>query len=714
MNEQQSKQINDWSAENPFSAARSCLHLSQRELAEKLNTSLYALVRWERGDLEPSADVLARLESLINPSAVCKTADTVLPDVVFASNGSTAQLCDLPLFGTPDVGWLSKPRRSILEGLFDGVLWGDSDLALSDILQRRMNPALTVEQPLNEEISAGKNTYTYDAHTYHTKVPPQGIANVIKKYLPQGGLVLDPFAGSGMTGVAARYLGCDVILNELSPAACFIAHNFVRTVDTQEFNNAVLSVLDGIENLRKELYTTNCRECGTDVEQLYTVWSYELECNHCQEKFVLWDHCRKYGSNVREHKLLKKFPCPHCGEEVNKSQLNRHSTVPVFLGYRCCSKKIMEHPLNDSDHRRIKRAKKRLSEYSGDFPSNHLPDGVNLGQPKRHGLDSINKLYTERNLVACAALWREIKRLEDPEIAAAVAFVFTSLYRRVTKLAEYRFWGGSGNTANFNVPHISKESNVFVTFKRKAKSIADHFETTARNYHGRSVIRTGSATDLSFIPNDSVDFVFTDPPFGANINYSEMNILWESWLGEFTQAEEEAIMNKAQGKGLDSYQALMTKSLREAHRVLRPNHWMVLVFMNSSEKVWSALHEAIIDAGFSIEKINIFDKQHGTFKQYVSDNTAGADLMIHCKKTPASTSEKVATNRPKFESVATFIERQEGNIPVFPFLHVKRKAEVDYRTLYSRYIAAAMHDGAAIVNFAQFRKEAMSVLEREE
>lgn len=700
--------------DNPFSAARSRLHLTQRELAEKLNTSFYALVRWERGDLEPSADVLARLKLLINPSAVCKAADTAIPDVVFASNGSTAQFYDLPLFNTPDVGRLSKPRRSVIDGLFDGVLWGDSDLALSDILQRRMKPALTVEQPLSEEISAGKNTYTYDAHTYHTKVPPQGIANVIKKYLPQGGLVLDPFAGSGMTGVAARYLGFDVILNELSPAACFIAHNFVRTVDTQVFNDAVLSVLNRVENLRKELYTTNCRECGADVEQLYTVWSYELECNHCQEKFVLWDHCRKYGSNVREHKLLKKFPCPHCGEEVNKSQLNRHSTVPVFLGYRCCSKKIMEHPLNDGDYRRIKRAKKRLSEYSGDFPSNPLPDGVNLGQPKRHGLDSINKLYTERNLTACAALWREIKHIEDSEVAAAVAFVFTSLYRRVTKLAEYRFWGGSGNTANLNVPHISNESNVFVTFKRKAKSIADHFVTTAQNYHGRSVIRTGSATDLSFIPDDSVDFIFTDPPFGANINYSEMNILWESWLGEFTRNEDEPIMNKAQGKGLDSYQALMTKSLREAYRVLRPNHWMVLVFMNSSEKVWNALHESIIDAGFLIENINIFDKQHGTFKQYVSDNTAGADLMIHCKKTLADTSAKVATNRPKFKSVANFIEWQKGNIPIFPFLHVKRKAEIDYRTLYSRYIAAAMHDGAAIVNFTQFRQEAMNVLEGEE
>jgi DNA modification methylase/DNA-binding XRE family transcriptional regulator len=697
---------------NPFFQIRRRLKLTQRELAEILNTSLYALARWERGDLEPSTDILMRLNSLANPSNTFQNKESVSSTVSFASNGSTAQIWGFPVSGSPEVRMLDEPRQSILDGLLNSVLWGNSDLALSDILQRREKPALTREKPLNEEISAGKNTYTYDAHTYHTKVPPQGIACVISKYLPQGGLILDPFAGSGMTGVAARYLGCDVILNELSPAACFIAHNFVRSVDTHVFSSAILRVLANVENLRKELYTTNCRECGAEVEQLYTVWSYKLECNHCHEKFILWEHCRKYGNNVREHKLLKKFPCPHCAEVVNKSLLNRHGTVPVFLGYRCCSKKIVEHPLNEEDCQRIENARNRLAEYSNHFPSDLLPDGVNLNQPKRHGLDSIEKLYTERNLVACAGLWYEIKRIEDPELSAAVAFVFTSLYRRVTRLAEYRFWGGSGNTANFNVPHISNESNVFVTFKRKAKSIADHFETTAKNYHGRSVIRTGSATDLSFIPDNSVDFIFTDPPFGANINYSEMNILWESWLGRFTQADDEAIMNRVQGKGVDSYQRLMTDSLREAYRVLRPGHWLVLVFMNSSKKVWNALYQAITDASFSIKKINIFDKQHGTFKQYVSENTAGADLMIHCKKTLSDGTGDSIGRLKSIKSIPIFIEHQKGNVPVFPYLHVKRKSEFDYRTLYSRYIAAAIQEDSLIVNYAQFRKEAMSILER--
>jgi len=113
----------------------------------------------------------------------------------------------------------------------------------------------------------------------------------------------------------------------------------------------------------------------------------------------------------------------------------------------------------------------------------------------------------------------------------------------VTKLSEFRFWGGSGNTAHFNVPFIFNEANVFATFERKAASILDHLETTAVNYEGDRAVIAGSATDLNYLPDESIDFIFTDPPFGANINYSEMNILWESWLGEFTDATNEAIVN---------------------------------------------------------------------------------------------------------------------------------------------------------------------------
>src|SRR5437868_7528182 len=77
-------------------------------------------------------------------------------------------------------------------------------------------PTKKVEQPYCKAISAGKNTYVYDAHTYHTKVPPQGIETLIDYYTLPGDVILDPFCGSGMTGIAAASIGRTALLSDLS------------------------------------------------------------------------------------------------------------------------------------------------------------------------------------------------------------------------------------------------------------------------------------------------------------------------------------------------------------------------------------------------------------------------------------------------------------------------------------------------------------------
>jgi hypothetical protein len=314
-----------------------------------------------------------------------------------------------------------------------------------------------------------------------------------------------------------------------------------------------------------------------------------------------------------------------------------------------------------------------------------VPDGVNLGQPRRHGLDSVAKFYTVRNLAALSHIWRTIHRLDDPQLAAQVAFVFTSLYRRVTRFSEFRFWGGSGNTARLNVPFIFDEPNVFIAFNRKARTIADHLASTATHYSGRTIITQGSATDVPYLPDESVDCVFTDPPFGANINYSEMNLLWESWLGRRTDTTEEAIVNRLQGKDLAAYGKLMTESLAECYRVLRPGHWMLLVFMNSSAKVWKALRGAITDAGFVLVKADVFDKQHGTFKHFVSENTAGADLVLHCLKPKEQTRRVDGSDRSM--PLEDFLSLVDAERYLQPYLHVSRPTEIDLRRLYSEWVA---------------------------
>jgi DNA modification methylase/DNA-binding transcriptional regulator YiaG len=686
--------------------------ISLDHLAARLGTSLLTISRWQRGDIHPSEP--DRLKLATEVSNILNRVDE-LSDMKkvqsFAGRGArSSSTADKKQNKCLKVEFTVAPNAPIVDRLADASFWtgGGRKLSYRDLLSLHLRPAPTISEPAAEGVSAGKNTYTYDAHTYHTKVPPQGIAEVISRYLPEGGLVLDPFSGSGMTGVASLIVGADVILNELSPAASFISNCFTGHIDADYFSDGVKQLLERTDSLRKSLYSTTCRECTADTEIIYTVWSYKVKCTTCSHNFTLWDECRSYGKTVKDHKILKEFPCPACKTIIRKSRLTRSYSVPVMLGYKCCSKTIREHSLNHDDLLKIENINGSAVPHDGFFPTKPLPDGANLNQPKKHGLTSIDKFYTSRNLHAMSTLWYEINCVKDVVLAQYLAFTFTSLYQRVTKMSEFRFWGGSGNTANFNVPYIFREANVFATFERKAKSIHDHLSTTSSKYAGNAVVHTGSATDLSFLPNDSVDLIFTDPPFGANINYSEMNVLWESWLGSFTDNTKEAIVSKVQKKDLSAYKNLMVESLRECHRVLRVGHWMIVVFMISSSDVWEAIRSAVLDAGFSIERVDIFDKQHGTFKQYVSDNTAGCDLMLHCQKIDvllrSEKSPSRESRRDVGEVLKLFLSTRSGGLPINPFIHVTREDEIDYRLLYSEFLASNFVSDIDVLDFMEFRR----------
>lgn len=692
--------------------------LTQEKLARVLGVSFVSINRWERGSSTPSPaqskrimDLLAQgqgYEQLANPEAEFG---------IFASHGArnrSASILSNEFVG--DVRLSDEP----LAPLFQRIKGSSQSPFCTDIqslLSADNAPAQVRDEPPTGGLSAGKNTYAYDAHTYHTKVPPQGIAEILNHYLPDKGLVLDPFAGSGMTGVAAAVTGNDVILNELSPAACFIESQFLSEVDPPAFQRAVEMVLDETQELRRELYSTRCRECGSTTEAQYFVWSYRVGCPHCDTKFVLWDHCRSYGSRVREHKILKEFPCPACSTVLKKSRLQRFDTVPVQVGYKCCGSRQQEvtHPLDADDLAKIARLQDGLYVAEQFAPQIELPDGDNLNQPKRHGLTSIRSFYTSRNFAALTNIWRTIHRLDDARLAGALGFVFTSLYQRVSRLSEFRFWGGSGNTPRFNVPYIFNEANVFTSFERKAKSIRDYYDTTGQHLAGKVAIKNGSATDMAWLPNRSVDLIFTDPPFGGFINYSEMNLLWESWLGEFTKPRDEAIINKHQRKDLSAYGELMFKSLCECKRVLKDNGWLILVFMNSSAGVWDSLRIAIAKAGFDIVQTDIFDKQHGTFKHHVSQNTAGCDLVLHCRPVDVArvhgrkSAPGLASDAKG--SVAKFVSGLSLDRYKTVYLHVDRAEDLDYRLLYSEWLASSIATGGSTLDFAEFRVTLNSLME---
>lgn len=178
------------------------------------------------------------------------------------------------------------------------------------------------------DVKAGKNTAIYNAHSYHTKVPPQGIIPYIEHYTKPGDLILDPFCGSGMTGVAALMTGRRAILNDLSPAACHIAYNYCTPYDIEALKREFERIRQVVKEEFDWLYGTTC-ERGHQGTIQYTIWSDVFACGRCNAEIVLWEAAvdRKSGQ-VRE-----KFPCTSCGKEWRKTQLKRLKSIPVVTNY---------------------------------------------------------------------------------------------------------------------------------------------------------------------------------------------------------------------------------------------------------------------------------------------------------------------------------------------------------------------------------------------
>jgi DNA modification methylase len=607
----------------------------------------------------------------------------------------------------PRVPLLTDPISTADDGLSPVLTLGPNphfgDLASPTAAPKKVSTAF------GGEISAGKNSYVYDAHTYHTKVPPEGIKLLIQHFTRETDTVLDPFCGSGMTGVAALELGRRAVLSDLSPAAAFIAYNHCTPIDDRAFLSAVRELLDAAEPTERDLYSTRCRECGENTTMLYMVWSYGVLCRDCGEEFLLWDVARDERPRVRESKIRSEFSCPHCKRLQRKRGLTRTLRYPVQIGYRCCSSGARERTTapDDADLERINRIEREGTPLHLWYPTDDFPNGVNTQQAIRAGITSVDKAYTPRALHSMALLWNLASRWPTPSVRAKLQFALTSLYQRVTLFSEFRFWGGSGNIANYNVPSIINEQNVFRTFERKARTIAWYFRDAPRI---RRDVRLSvqSASHLVQLPDASIDYIFADPPFGGNINYSEMNFLWESWLQVKTDTHDEAIVNRYQQKGVREYEELLRQSFAELRRVLKDGGWFSLVFHNSSASVWSALQNALSGSGWRIVGTQTFDKKHGTFKQFVSDNAVGYDLVLHCRKKPRSSlPRRVSVLGARSHARAFLLSAlasENGCTYVVRYLHVKRAAEFDYRRLYADWLKSAVGNGSVALGFEEFRK----------
>jgi len=558
------------------------------------------------------------------------------------------------------------------------------------------------DAPFTVDVKAGKTSSFYRTHTYHTKVPPQGIERFVAHYTQPGQIVLDPFCGSGMTGVAAIRQQRRAVLSDLSPAAVFFAYNHCRRFDTARFLKAGRRILADTQRQYGWLYETHDRSTGKPAEISKVIWSDVFRCPRCGDEYVLYE-----AALDTDRKVLDTFPCPHCRQMITKKASTLAGGVPVRIDYGKGGAQRAEP--DERDRALVERIDTMSFPDELWYPSEPIPlEGDEIPRLHNQNITSIDQLFTRRNLLALAALWRAATEA-DADLRESLMFAVTGIIQRASRLIKFipslDLTPGPIHGTMY-VPSLSAEINVFQMFEKRLKTIARHHDKLSAGIARDTddvLVLTQSATDLSILPDESIDYVFTDPPFGANIQYSELNLLWESWLQSKTDATLEAVVNQSQHKNVDDYGELMAAAFREVRRVLRPDAWMTLVFHNTSGAVWTALHRALADANLPIAAIHTFDKAHDTFKMVTAAGAVGCDVVVNCRK--SNTVSVQAAGEPADAAAAReFLQT----------LNTAGNTEGDIRRLHSQAIGHFLAQNRPIgFDYREFRRIAEEELTTE-
>ncbi|MFD6754879.1 DNA methyltransferase [Micromonospora gifhornensis] len=516
-----------------------------------------------------------------------------------------------------------------------------------------------------EPLPADRTGALYNAFSYPTKISAESVALFIACHTNPGDHVLDVFGGSGTTGIAA--LLCErptermvqlaakrrlepvwgarnATVYELSEIGTLLARVMTHAPEPAAFRAAAKRLVDAAEKLEPSLYSavSPSGDAGT-VRQI--IWSDVVACPRCGAETT-------YAATRVRYRPLRfddRFTCV-CGHTGSPDDWVRvlESVRDPWTGKTTKRRRRVPWKVygksSTGNWRREAEAVDSAAEAGslerslpGCAPIRELKWGDLHRSGYHQGMTHLHHLYTARNFRALATLWQLIED-EPEELREALRLLVLSynaahstlMTRVVLKKNSSDFVVTGAQSGVMYVSGLPVEKNVFVGVRRKITTFAAAFELL-HGLSGQAEIVTGSSADLH-LADESVDYVFTDPPFGAYIPYSEINQLNELWLGQTTQTEDEAIVSPAQGKGVSEYQALLTSVFSEVSRVMKPTADATLVFHSSQAAVWRALEASLSDAGLAVTAASILDKTQASFKQVNGHIAVSGDPLLRVSK----------------------------------------------------------------------------------
>ena len=293
--------------------------------------------------------------------------------------------------------------------------------------------------------------------------------------------------------------------------------------------------------MEQALYATSIENGSGVVGGLarHTIWSEVYACPACQSPVVLWDVADPGAP------LSRQILCDACRHAFDRTADRPIASIPVAVVVAPSSggKLIQGHPTEEALAKLEQIGRRRVRHWVPREPIEAHREMYIRSALHLRGVRTVADMFARRPKLALSRLWHEIRAIDDNDVREALRFAFTNTAWHASRMRRYNTKGGQRPlTGTLFIPQLVSEPNVFEVFRHQIRQIGRLYSELPS---GDVEVRCSDATDLSWLPDQSVDYVFTDPPFGNNIHYADCNIVWEAWLGQTTDNDAEIVVNKS-------------------------------------------------------------------------------------------------------------------------------------------------------------------------